>query len=249
MAARAVPVWDPPTRIFHWALVIAFVVSYATGGEKGSWFVAHTVSGYVVALLLLFRLVWGFVGSAHSRFSDFIYSLGSVGAYVRRLVRLEPPKFVGHNPLGGWMVVLLLVVLVANVITGLFSGEEHGPGGLFLPLIAAAGEEGLGEAHAVLANVIVALACLHILGVATDWLLTRENLLRAMITGEKMLDEESASKEQRPVSGWRALVVTALVAVAGFALFQKTDFAQLATVPAKAGQGGEADDGEESQHN
>jgi hypothetical protein len=93
------------------------------------------------------------------------------------------------------------------------------------------------------------LACLHILGVAADWVLTRENLLRAMITGEKMLDEESAAKEQRPVSGWRALVVTGLVAVAGFALFQRTDFAQLATVPAKAGQGGEAHDGEESQHN
>jgi hypothetical protein len=72
--------------------------------------------------------------------------------------------------------------------------------------------------------------------------LTRENLLRAMITGEKMLNEKSAAKEQRPVSGWRALVVTGLVAVAGFALFHETDFAQLATVPAKAGQGEEADD-------
>src|SRR5512134_579035 len=142
------------------------------------------------------------------------------------------------------MVVLLLVVLAANVTTGLLSGEEHGPGGLLLPLIAAPGEEGLGEIHEVLANVIVVLACLHILGVA-DWLLTRENLLRAMITGEKILDEESAAREQRPVSGWRALVVTGLVAVAGFALFQKTDFAQLATVS----EGGEADDGEESQHN
>jgi cytochrome b len=163
MTTRAVLVWDLPTRIFH-ALVIAVVVSYVTGGEEGSWFVVHTVSGYVVALLLLFRLIWGFWGSAHSRFSDFIYSLGSVGAYVGRLVRLEPPKYVGHNPLGGWMVVLLLVVLAANVITGLLSGEEHGPGGLFLPLIAAPGEEGLGEAHEFLANVIVVLACLHILG-------------------------------------------------------------------------------------
>ena len=112
MTTRAVLVWDLPTRIFHWALVIAVVVSYVTGGEEGSWFVVHTVSGYVVALLLLFRLIWGFWGSAHSRFSDFIYSLGSVGAYVGRLVRLEPPKYVGHNPLGGWMVVLLLVVLI-----------------------------------------------------------------------------------------------------------------------------------------
>ena len=242
ITTRAVPVWDLPTRIFHWALVIAVVVSYATGGEEGSWFVVHTVSGYVVALLLLFRLAWGFSGSAHSLFSDFVYSPTSVSAYVRRLVRLAPPKFVGHNPLGGWMVILLLVVLAANVITGLLSGEEHGPGGLLLPLIAAPGEEGLGDVHEVLANVIVVLACLHILGVVADWLLTRENLLRAMITGNKMLDEKSAAEEQQPVSGWRALVVTALVAIAGFALFHQTDFAELATVPAKVGPGGEADD-------
>jgi cytochrome b len=239
MATCAVPVWDIPTRIFHWALVIAVVVSYVTGGEEGSWFVVHTVSGYVVALLLLFRLAWGFCGSAHSLFSDFVYSPASVGAYVGRLARLAPPKFVGHNPLGGWMVILMLVVLAANVITGLLSGEEHGPGGLLLPLIAAPGEEGLGDVHEVLANVIVVLACPYILGVVADW---RENLLLAMITGEKLLDEKSAAEEQRPVSGWRALVVTALVAIAGFALFQKTDFAQLATIPAKAGQGGEADD-------
>jgi Ca2+/H+ antiporter len=177
------------------------------------------------------------------------YSPTSVGAYVRRLVRLEPPKFVGHNPLGSWMVIMLLVVLAANVTTGLLSGEERGPGGLLLPLIAAPREEGLGEIHEVLANVIVMLACLYILGVVIDWLLTRENLLRAMITGKKMLDEESAAQEQRPVHGWRALVVTGLVAVAGFALFQKTDFAQMATVPAKAGQAGEPDNGEGSQHN
>lgn len=248
MTAHAVLVWDLPTRIFHWALVIAVVVSYVTGGEEGSWFVVHTVSGYIVALLLLFRLIWGFWGSAHSRFSDFIYSLGSVGAYLRRLVQLDPPKFVGHNPLGGWMVVLLLVVLAANVTTGLLSGEEHGPGGLLLPLIAAPGEEGLGEIHEVLANVIVVLAGLHLLGVAADWVLTRENLLRAMISGKKMLDEQDAAQEPRPVSGWRVLVATALVVIAGFALFQKTDFAQLATVPVTAGHGGEVNDGEESQH-
>src|SRR5512144_1564575 len=231
MTARAVPVWDLPTRIFHWVLVIAVVVSYATGGEKGSWFVVHTVSGYVVALLLLFRLAWGFWGSAHSLFSDFVYSSRSVSAYVKRLARLAPPKFVGHNPLGGWMVVLMLVVLAANVITGLLSGEEHGPGGLLLPLIAASGEEGLGELHEVLANVILVLASLHILGVAADWILTRENIVRAMITGNKTVEDTTVVPTRYPVAGWRALAVTVLVALAGFALFGKTDFARLAIAP------------------
>lgn len=237
---RTIVVWDLPTRVFHWALVVAVVVSYVTGGGEGSWFVAHTIAGYVVALLLLFRLLWGFVGSAHSRFSDFLYSPQSVATYVSRLIRLKPPRFIGHNPLGGWMVILMLIVLAANVVTGLLSGEEHGPGGLLLPLIAAPGEEGLAEIHEVLGNLIVVLACLHILGVVADWILTRENIVRAMITGEKTIDASTVVAERRRVAAWRVVSVALLVALAGFALFGKTDFARLAIAPSHSDtKGGE----------
>ena len=242
-AAGPIVVWDLPTRVFHWTLVAAVVVSYVTGGEEGSWFIAHTVAGYVIALLLLFRILYGFVGSAHSRFSDFLYSPKAVATYVRRLVRLEPPRFIGHNPLGGWMVVLMLVVLAANIATGLLSGEENGPGGLLLPLIAAPGAEGLGEIHEVLGNVIVVLACLHVLGVAADWILTRENIVRAMITGDKTVEDTTVVLKQQPVAGWRALIVTLLVALAGFALFSTTDFASLAVAPPHSeAAGGEEND-------
>lgn len=224
---RAVAVWDLPTRVFHWALVITVIVSLLTGEEEGFLFGVHTVSGYLIALLLFFRLVWGVVGSPHSRFSEFIYSTTTVRAYAKQLLRLKPPNYVGHNPLGGWMVVLLLGVLLATVISGLFSGGEDGAGGLFLPLIAVPGGEGLGEIHEVLGNVGITLAIVHVLAVFVDWLLTGENLIRPMITGVRLLDEAQARSERPLVKPWRAVMVAAVVALAGVYLIFQTDFSAL----------------------
>lgn len=237
---RAVAVWDLPTRLFHWLLVVAVVVSYMTGGEEGSWFVVHTLSGYAVAVLLLFRLVWGFIGSPRSRFADFVHGGSSVRDYAKRLARLDPPRFVGHNPLGGWMVLAMLVVLVGTVITGLFSGEEDGPGSLLLPLIAAPGGEGFGEVHETLGNLIIVLACAHILGVFVDWFLTGDNLVRAIITGNKVLDADAASRE-RPLAGTgRALAVAALAAIVGVVLVRETDFSTLSSASVETTHGEEA---------
>ncbi len=232
---HSVPVWDFPTRIFHWTLAVAVITSYLTGEEDGVWFVVHTVSGYTVALLLVFRLVWGFVGSVHSRFSDFIYSGRSVKDYARQLLRFNPPRFVGHNPLGGLMVMLMLVVLAGTVVTGLFSGEDDGGAGILLPLIAAPGGEGLAEVHEFFANFILVLAAFHVLAVVVDWFLTKENLVKAMITGRKTIDDRQAREQAPPVSGWRGAAVALVVAVLGAILFQQTDFRAMAS----AGEGAE----------
>jgi cytochrome b len=229
MSNVAVPVWDLPTRIFHWALVAAVLTSYATGGRHGLLFAVHTASGYAIALLLLFRFAWGFVGSSHSRFADFVYSRRTVVEYARGLVRLAPSRFVGHNPLGGWMVVLLLATLTLAIFTGLFSshgeGEAHG---ILFPLITSDGKgDGLGEVHELLGNLVVLLACVHLAGVLADWLVTRENLVRAMVTGEKTLGAADAARERPLAPARRAVIVAILVAVAGFALFQNTDFTTL----------------------
>jgi cytochrome b len=232
---RSVSVWDFPTRAFHWTLVVAIVVSYATGGEEGSLFVVHTISGYVVALLLVFRLVWGFAGSVHSRFSDFVYSRGAVTAYAKQLLRLKPPRFVGHNPLGGWMVILMLAVLVGTVATGLFSGDDDGGAGILLPLIAAPGGEGLAEIHEFFGNFIIVLAVIHVLAVAVDWLLTRDNLVMAMLTGRKQLDDDEAARQKPLASGWRGAIVAAIVAGVGAILFQQTDFGAVATAGERPG--------------
>jgi cytochrome b len=227
---RSVPVWDFPTRVFHWALAIAVVTSYATGDEDGVSFIVHTASGYAVALLLVFRLVWGFVGSAHSRFSDFVYSGRSVKDYAKQLLRFDPPRFVGHNPLGGWMIILMLAVLAGTVVTGLFSGNDDGGGaGILLPLIAAPGGEGLAEVHEFFGNFILVLAAIHVLAVFVDWFLTGDNLVKAMITGHKSLDDEDAGNQRPLASRWRSAVVAVIVAGLGAILFQQTDFGAIAS--------------------
>jgi cytochrome b len=228
-APRTVLVWDFPTRAFHWLLVLAVVVSYATGGEEGWLFVVHTASGYLVVLLLLFRLLWGVIGSEHSLFRDFVHGPQIVGGYVRRLLVLDPPRYVGHNPLGGWMVILILVVLALTVATGALSGEEDGPSGPLLWLIAAPGGEGLAEVHEVLANLVVVLAIVHVCGVLVDWWLTGENLVSAMISGVKRLDETAAAAERPPAPAWRMIVAAGLVVLVGAVLVAKTDFAKMAT--------------------
>jgi cytochrome b len=239
---RSVPVWDFPTRSFHWTLAVAVIASYLTGEEEGVWFVVHTLSGYTVALLLVFRLAWGFVGSAHSRFSDFVYSGRSVKNYAKQLLRFNPPRFVGHNPLGGWMVILMLVALAGTVVTGLFSGGDDGGAGILLPLIAAPGGEGLAEVHEFFANFIMVLAAIHVLAVLVDWFLTKENLVKAMITGRKTLDETEAG-EQRPLAGrWQGVAVAAVVAVLGAVLVQQTDFGAMATAGERAGYQHESED-------
>src|SRR5262245_8417492 len=105
-------VWDLPTRLVHWALVVLVASNLCLIAPRGGIAtVIHMTTGYAVIGLLLFRLVWGFVGSPRSRFSDFVYSWASVKAYAARLGRLKPPHSVGHNPLGGWMIVIMLAVL------------------------------------------------------------------------------------------------------------------------------------------
>jgi len=233
---RSVPVWDLPSRIFHWTLAVAVITSYLTGEEEGLWFVVHTVSGYTVALLLVFRIIWGFLGSVHSRFSDFVCSPRSVKDYAKHLLRLNPSRFVGHNPLGGLMVILMLLVLAGTVATGLLSGDKDVGSGILLPLIAAPGGDGLAEVHEFFGNFIMILAAIHVLAVFVDWFLTKENLVKAMITGRKTLDDAEAGKQRPLVSGWRGVGAAVIVVVLGAVLFQQTDFSAMAS----AGEGAES---------
>jgi cytochrome b len=113
---RTVKVWDPLVRLFHWSLVVAFTVAYLTGEDES---ILHINAGYVVAGLIGFRLVWGFVGSRHARFRDFVFGPRTLLRYLRDLISGHPRRYLGHNPLGGLMVIALLVALVGTTITGL----------------------------------------------------------------------------------------------------------------------------------
>lgn len=121
---RIVNVWDPLVRIGHWTLVIAFFTAYFT---EDDFMEVHTWAGYTVAAIVLIRIVWGFVGTQHARFGDFIYAPAKVFAYLKNLLARKPQHYIGHNPAGGAMVIALLLSLAATTFTGmkLYAVEEN----------------------------------------------------------------------------------------------------------------------------
>lgn len=204
---QQVYVWDKFVRLFHWSLVTLFVVSYLTGETESS---LHINSGYAIGLLLVARMVWGFIGSKRARFIDFIYSPAKIFAYAKGLINGKPPHYLGHNPLGGLMVFALLVSLSMTVISGLkLYAVEEGKGPLAgverlvpaaLPRVIASAmadddehrsesheenDELWEEMHEAAVNVTLLLIAFHVLGVIGSSLLHRESLVKAMITGYK----------------------------------------------------------------
>jgi cytochrome b len=119
METRQVTVWDPLVRIMHWTLVLSFAAAYLTGDEWDKWEDVHEIAGYAAIGLILFRILWGFVGSKHARFSDFIYSPGTVLEYLKSLLTTHPKHYLGHNPAGGWMIILLMAGVLGTGFTGL----------------------------------------------------------------------------------------------------------------------------------
>jgi cytochrome b len=210
---RDTEIWDLPTRIFHWTLVLLVAINLFLIGPRGGFqTIFHFVAGYAIAGLLLFRLVWGFVGSPRSRFADFLRRWPVVKAYLDRLIRFDPPHSVGHNPLGGWMIAVLLTTLTGMIVTGLFAAGRRAAGPLAasipLPMTVI-----LRDLHSLLSNFLIALIVAHILGVIVEWFLTGDNLVKAMITGRKKLPAETAAREGKIAPAWRAALL-ALVSLA-----------------------------------
>jgi cytochrome b len=212
-SGTATPVWDLPTRIFHWSLVVLVGLNlFLVSPRGGTSTVIHLVAGYLVAGLLLFRLAWGFIGSPHSRFADFVRGWPTVRAYAARLRRLDPPHSVGHNPLGGWMIVILLAALVVMVLTGLSASGRAAIGPL-APLFPVGWTALLGQIHQLMGNLLIGLVVIHVAGVAVDWLLTGDNLVAAMWHGRKSLSRDLATTE-RPAARLLHALLVGVVAMA-----------------------------------
>lgn len=166
-----VRVWDPFVRIFHWSLVSLFLLAVVTGDEV-QWL--HLIAGYSVGALLTLRLIWGFIGSRHARFSDFVRSPRTVVAYMRDAMQGREARSLGHNPAGGAMVVALLAMLSAIATTGFMMTTD-----------AFWGAEWVEDVHEGLVNATLALVALHVTGVLWTGVKHKENLVKAMFTGWK----------------------------------------------------------------
>ena len=166
-----VKVWDPLIRVFHWSLVGLFTFSYLSGDE---WKQAHILSGYTIIGLLIVRIIWGFVGTRHARFSNFIYGPATTVRFVLDTVAMKAKRYIGHNPAGGAMVIALLLSISGVAATGYMMTTD-----------AYWGLEWVEEVHELLANLTLGLIALHVLGVVLASIEHKENLVRAMITGRK----------------------------------------------------------------
>jgi len=169
---ETVRVWDSLVRIFHWTVVLGVLLnSFLTEGGKAP----HRYIGYAVAAALAIRIIWGFVGRAHARISDFVVSPVVVVRHLAAVLAGRDRRYVGHNPAGGAMILGLRGLLAATCLTGWMQGLD-----------AFWGVEWVQEAHKIFANLILALAAVHALAAMVESFAHRENLVLAMITGRKL---------------------------------------------------------------
>jgi cytochrome b len=151
------------------------------------------MAGYVVTSLLVFRVVWGFIGTRHARFADFVRTPDAVVAYLKSLLRPNAPRYLGHNPAGGAMIVALLILLALTSLSGLVVyaiGDQAGPLARLFAGVSSRWEDIVGELHELLANTTLLLVAVHVGGVAIESIRHRENLVRAMWTGSKRISDQ-----------------------------------------------------------
>jgi cytochrome b len=187
-----VKVWDPLVRIFHWTLVVSFALAYITEDE---WLTLHSLAGYTIGGLLLFRIVWGLIGTRYARFSNFVFSREVIVGYLRDIVAFRPKRYLGHNPAGGAMVIALLLSLIATVITGLSvygANEFSGPLAGFWAGSSHSMGHFLKELHEFFANFTLLLVIAHVAGVILASFQHGENLVRSMVSGLKDADQQDA---------------------------------------------------------
>lgn len=210
---RMFAVWDLPTRVFHWTLVGLFAAMWFTGSQGGDWLRYHIWCGEGVLVLLLFRLLWGVVGSQTARFGDFVQGPTVIGRYLRG--QLPANTLPGHNPLGGLMVLALILALLFQVTTGLLSSDVDSYlfDGPLAHLVGAARSETITAIHKLFFDGIVILVAVHVLAVLAHKVLKQENLVRAMLSGRKAFDGEVAPLYFAPLrlALWCLLVAVGLV--------------------------------------
>jgi len=213
LAERPTRVWDLPTRLFHWTLAVTIVGSVVTGQIGDDLLAWHFRCGYLIFGLLLFRIVWGFVGGRWSRFTSFIYGPGALLRYLRGQSRPNEHADVGHNPLGAFSVFALIGFLMLQVATGLVADDEIANTGPLNRFVGGATASSATAWHKDYGKwILVALVTLHIAAILFYLLRQRKNLVRPMLTGDKPLSANTPAAVDSTASRLFALLLVALAA-------------------------------------
>lgn len=201
-------VWDLPTRLFHWLFVLSFAVAWITG-DSDTYRDLHVFVGYLMLGLLGFRLLWGLVGSRYVRFASFRYSPAQAIRYLRDVLARRASRHIGHNPAGSWAVYLILMLGLLVSVTGILvlGGEEQH--GVASGIVSYGSGEAFKELHEVLAWVMLGVVIAHLLGVAAESWLHRENLVKAMFTGRKQGAPVDAIPSAHNLAGGVLFMLTA----------------------------------------
>jgi cytochrome b len=214
-AGQPVRVWDAPTRLFHWALVVLILMQFLTGKFDLLDMDWHFRFGYATLALVVFRVLWGLFGSQTSRFSEFVRGPSAVVAYLRALPSAHVQDRAGHNPLGGWSVLALLSSVAVQALSGLFASDDLDNAG---PLAAHVSERTvrlMTRVHNWNENLLLGLIAVHVAAIVLYLLLRRDNLIAPMLGGRKRLAE---AVPLRFASTWRALVLLLISTAAVAAL-------------------------------
>jgi len=218
------PAWDVPVRLFHWALVLLVLGSVVTGLTGGNAMVWHMRFGYAILALVVFRVLWGFLGSSTARFSDFLYGPRRVIVFTGAILRRREAPYLGHNPLGGWMVLVFLAALLFQASSGLFANDDIATEG---PLYAFVGKDlsdQLTSLHKLNVKLLYGLVAVHVAAVLFHWAARGENLVRPMFSGSKQLPPHAPGVPARFVGIGRAAVLAILSGLAVWLLVTQSFF-------------------------
>ena len=203
---QKVRIWDLPTRLFHWLLAALVVFSFTTGKLGGDWMEWHFRSGYTIAALLLFRLLWGFAGSHYARFANFLPSPSRAWLALRSTRTTVP---AGHNELGILSIYALLIVLAVQAIAGMFTNDGTFTEGPWVKFVSSATSDRLSTLHYYNGWLVVALVALHVAAIAFYLLARGEDLITPMLTGDKLGLSATAAEDGAAIR-LRAAVLAAL---------------------------------------
>jgi len=199
-------VWDLPVRIFHWVLVLLVVSQIVTATIGGNAMEYHALGGYTILTLVLFRILWGFAGGTHARFHDFVRGPAAVARYAHMLIKGTAATQRGHNPLGGWSVVLMLVSLLVQAVTGLFANDDVMMEGPLAKHVSDDASALFTAIHDINAGILLTLISLHILAVFFYLFRRKQNLIGPMFTGRKPIELMDA-RPPRSGNPWLAALL------------------------------------------